>query len=93
MTWPACLPACDLQVVRRELEPGVGLSRLESRDFVTFLKLAAHFTQYIRLQQVGEGRGRAGGGRQGLGRWGEAGAGLGIPQLGGGALLTCPCGA
>ena len=38
--------------VRRELEPGLGISRLSRDDYVRFLRLGAFFTAYVRGKQV-----------------------------------------
>lgn len=39
--------------LRKELEPGIGISRLEEGDFIKFLHLAGWFTQYVKVKQVG----------------------------------------
>ncbi len=41
-----------MATVRKELEPGLGISRLEPVDFFKFLRLAAFTTSYVRTQQV-----------------------------------------
>lgn len=38
--------------LRRELQPGLHVSRLEADDFVRFLQLARFFHQYVRLKTV-----------------------------------------
>jgi hypothetical protein len=38
--------------VRRELEPGLGISRLSRDDYLRFLRLGAFFTAYVRGKQV-----------------------------------------
>ena len=38
--------------VRRELEPGLGISRLSRDDYLRFLRLGAFFTSYVRGKQV-----------------------------------------
>lgn len=38
--------------VRRELEPGLNISRLSSDDFLRFFRVANFFTTFVRLQQV-----------------------------------------
>ncbi|MEW5299072.1 MAG: hypothetical protein WDW36_002121 [Sanguina aurantia] len=44
---------CLLEVARRELEPGLGVSRLTSADFVAFLSLVRFFTSFVATQQQG----------------------------------------
>jgi hypothetical protein len=44
-----------MEVVRRELEPGLGTSRLEAPDFRNFLSLLCTATAYARTLQVGGG--------------------------------------
>ena len=41
-----------MATLRRELEPGVGISRLSRASFVQFLQLARACTAFVRLQQV-----------------------------------------
>lgn len=38
--------------VRKELEPGLNISRLSSDDFLRFFRVANFFTTFVRLQQV-----------------------------------------
>lgn len=38
--------------LRRELQPGLHVSRLEADDFVRFLQLARFFHRYVRLKTV-----------------------------------------
>ncbi|GLI61645.1 hypothetical protein VaNZ11_004068, partial [Volvox africanus] len=40
-----------MEVIRREVSAGVGVGRLERPDLLRFMRLAAFFTQYCRLQQ------------------------------------------
>lgn len=39
--------------VFREVQPGLGLSRLEEPDFLRFVELATLATKYIRVKEVG----------------------------------------
>ena len=41
-----------LGVIRRQLEPGLGISRLERPDFIRFFSVAHLCTSYVRMQQV-----------------------------------------
>lgn len=38
--------------LRRDLEPGLNISRLSEDDFLRFFKLAGFFTRFVRQQQV-----------------------------------------
>lgn len=38
--------------LRKDLEPGLNISRLSSDDFLRFFRLAAFFTTYVRIKQV-----------------------------------------
>lgn len=40
-----------MEVARRELEPGLGVSRLTNADFVAFLSLVRFFTSFVATQQ------------------------------------------
>lgn len=41
-----------MEGLRRDLEPGLNISRLSEDDFLRFFKLAAFCTAFVRLQQV-----------------------------------------
>ena len=38
--------------LRKDLEPGLNISRLTEDDFLRFFKLAGFFTRFVREQQV-----------------------------------------
>lgn len=42
-----------MDVMRREVAAGVGVGRLERPDLLRVLRVAAFFTTYCRLKQVG----------------------------------------
>jgi hypothetical protein len=41
-----------MEGLRKDLEPGLNISRLSEEDFLRFFKLAAFCTAFVRLQQV-----------------------------------------
>lgn len=43
-----------MEVIRKDAEPGLGISRLSRQEFAKFLRLAAAVTAYVRLRQEGE---------------------------------------
>lgn len=76
---PPCLPAARpapppaRPQVFREVQPGLGVSRLVQRDFQAFMELAALATRFIRVKEV---RKRAWGpGGPGVECWGYLGVG------------------
>ncbi len=38
--------------LRKDLEPGLNISRLAAQDFLRFFRLAAFFTAFVRMQQA-----------------------------------------
>ncbi len=44
-----------METARRELEPGIGISRMDESDFVRFLHLAHLFTAYVHATEVCKG--------------------------------------
>jgi hypothetical protein len=41
-----------MNTLRRDLEPGIGVSRLQRADFLRFFRMGAFFTRYVHLKQV-----------------------------------------
>jgi len=41
-----------VQVVSKEAEAGIGISRLAAADFSRFMRVACFFTAYARVKQV-----------------------------------------
>lgn len=88
---PRALPCAPMRT-RTELEPGLGISRLEEPDFVKWMALAAWVTEYVCAREVGGAEGWEGLGARRGARLADAGAasaalGSGPRPLGGGVML------
>ena len=49
---PATLPPPPHRQVFKELQPGLGISRLGEPEFLAFVRLATYCTRYVRLREV-----------------------------------------